>query len=250
MTTQGTIDEATSELLNDEGAKVAPGRGDCAHLYYCRRPLEGVLDITGFLARCGTAVRGGRAQCASCKRFQLAAMKDVQKTPAPATVKGPEEPWTEDEDYMLYRLDSNYNKWAEIASKLPGRTEDAIKKRALVQRCFRSGECETDRVLHSSSVQGPLDTRATCANMSGFENWRLGRFGLSKEELEKELEEFGEKYEKCYRVDIEKSYYEEYQGYATYGSSHEKKAWLAAFEEGRWVIGPHAIVDRGKIQPG
>ena len=119
-------------------------------------------------------------------------------------------------------------------------------KRALVQRCFRSGECETDRVLHSSSVRGPLDTRATCADMSGLENWRQGRSGLSGEELEKTLEEFATKYEKCYRVDVEKSYDEEYQGYATWGASHEKKAWLAAFEGGRWVLGPHAIVDRGK----
>ena len=155
-------------------------------------------------------------------------------------------PWTEDEDSMLYRLNRNYNEWAEIASKLPGRTEDAIKKRALVQWCFRSGECETDRVLHGSSVRGPFDTRATCADMSGLENWRQGRFGLSGEELEKTLEEFATKYEKCYRVDVEKSYDEEYQGYATWGANHEKKAWLAAFEEGKWVIGSHVIVDPGK----
>ena len=151
-------------------------------------------------------------------------------------------PWTENEDNMLYRLNRDCNKWAEIASKLPGRTEDAVKKRALVQWCFRSGECETDRVLHGSSVRGPFDTRATCADMSGFEN----DMGLSREALEKTLEEFATKYEKCYRVDIEKSYDEEYQGYATWGANHEKKAWLAAFEEGRWVLGPHVIVDPGK----
>ena len=85
MTTQGTIDEATSELLNDDGAKVAPGRGDCAHLFYCGRVNYACSTLD---RRCKTQ----RSQCASCERFQrtpaaIAAMKDVQKTPAPATVK-------------------------------------------------------------------------------------------------------------------------------------------------------------------
>ena len=31
------------------------------------------------------------------------------------------------------------------------------------------------------------------------------------------------------------------------GRGREKRAWLAAFEEGRWVLGPHVIVDPGKI---
>ena len=177
MTTQGTIDEATSELLNDDGAKVAPGRGDCAHLFYCGRVNNACSTLD---RRCKTQ----RSQCASCERFQrtpaaIAAMKDVQKTPAPATVVA-----------------------------LPTDAD----KRALVQRCLKKGWNNTDEVLHNSSVRGPLETRATLRER----NW------APQICLDMSTEDFEKKFEKCFRVDIEYSYSEEYQGYVTGGRGREK----------------------------
>ena len=55
------------ELLNDDGAKVAPGLdANYAHLYYCGRFL-GRDAIPGSDGRCG---KNNGPQCASCKRFQ------------------------------------------------------------------------------------------------------------------------------------------------------------------------------------
>ena len=113
------------------------------------------------------------------------------------------------------------------------------ERAALVRQCISADGKDWNRVnlvVRSSSIEGPLDASAACAE----------HFGLRRDAPPAVRLTFKQRFprfcarKKCFRATIAYSYEEEYQGYVTWGWSGERRV-LAAFDRDAraWAIGPH-----------
>ena len=109
------------------------------------------------------------------------------------------------------------------------------EKSALVLSCMPSNHCYVNEVLHSSSVEGPLNSRASCAQHFGLVE---STPRAAKEAFKSQFARFCA-FQRCYRVSLDYSYEEEYQGSVTWGD-RETAVWLAAFDRAArvWALGP------------